>query len=263
MHARYFGPPAKRLFGVFDEPAPGGSSELGAVLCHPHGADYDSAFRSLRILAARLARAGVQVLRFDYLGTGDSAGDVEDASVPEWIDNIGAALHELRSRHELREVSLVGLRLGATLAALAAAGCQTVDRVVLWEPVVDGGEYLRTLRALHRSWLEEESRAGRAALSADDDALGYRLTERLRSDFERLSLLSLQKAPAPYVSIISQTPSSAHDLLAERLRGLGAGVDTDCVEGPTIWSRTPAMDQALVSSGVVQAIVARLTGVPR
>ncbi len=263
MRARYFGPSTRRLFGVFDEPAPGRASELGAVLCYPHGADYDSAFRSFRILAARLAKAGVQVLRFDYLGTGDSSGDVEDASLPEWIDNICTALHELRSSHELREVSLVGLRLGATLAALAAAECQIVDRVVLWEPVVDGGEYVRTLRALHRGWLEEELREGREALSADDDVLGYRLTDRLCGDLASVSLLSLQKAPAPYVHVLSQTPSSAHERLTDRLRALGAVVETDCVEGPAIWSRTPSMDQALVSNGVVQAIVARLTGSPR
>jgi pimeloyl-ACP methyl ester carboxylesterase len=263
MRARYFGPPARRLFGVFDEPPPGRSSELGAVLCYPHGADYDSAFRSLRLLAVRLAKAGVQVLRFDYLGTGDSAGDVEDASVAEWTDNIVTALHELRTAHELREVALVGVRVGATLAALAAAESQVVDRVVLWEPVVDGGEYVRTLRALHRGWLEEEVREGRDPLSAEDDALGYRLTDRLRADLESLSLLALQKAPAPSVHIVTQAASSTHERLSERLRALGALVETDSVEGPAVWSRTPSMDETLVSNAVVQTIVARVMGTPR
>lgn len=263
MRARYFGPPARRLFGVFDEPPPGRLSELGAVLCYPHGADYDGAFRSYRLLASRLAKAGVHVLRFDYLGTGDSAGDLDEASVPEWTDNIVTALHELRTAHELREISLVGLRLGATLAALAAAECQVVDRVLLWEPVVDGGEYVRTLRVLHRAWLEDELRQGREALSADDEALGYRLTDRLRTDLESLSLLLLQKAPAPHVHVLSHAASSAHERLGERLRALGAVVETDCVESPAIWSRTPSMDQALVSNAVVQTIVARLTGAPR
>jgi pimeloyl-ACP methyl ester carboxylesterase len=263
MRARYFGPSTRRLFGVFDEPVPGRASELGAVLCYPYGADYDSAFRSFRLLAARLAKAGILVLRFDYLGTGDSSGDVEDASLPEWIDNICTALDELRRSRDLREVALVGLRLGASLAALAAAECQVADRVVLWEPVIEGGEYVRTLRALHRGWLEVELRQGREALSADDDVLGYRLTHRLRGELESVSLLTLQKAPAPYVHILSQTPSSSHERLTERLRALGAIVETDCVEGPAIWSKNPSMDQALVSNGVVQAIMARLTGTPR
>ena len=263
MRARYFGPAARRLFGIFDEPVPGRACELGTVLCYPYGADYDSAFRSFRILAARLAKAGIQVLRFDYLGTGDSAGDVEDASLPEWIDNVCTAVHELRRSYELPEVALVGLRLGASLAALAAAECQNVDRVVLWEPVIEGGEYVRTLRTLHRGWLEDEWREGRETLSADDEVLGYRLTDRLRGELERVSLLTLPKAPAPYVHILSQTASSAHERLTERLRALGAGVETDCVEGPAIWSRSPAMDQALVSNSVLQAIMARLTGTPR
>jgi hypothetical protein len=40
-------------------------------------------------------------------------------------------------------------------------------------------------------------------------------------------------------------------------------VETDCVEGPTIWSRTPAMDEPRVPNGVVQTIVKRLAGASR
>jgi pimeloyl-ACP methyl ester carboxylesterase len=263
MQACFFGPPAKRLFGVFDEPASGGASELGVVLCYPHGADYDTAFRSFRILGTRLARAGFHVLRFDYLGTGDSSGGVDDASIAQWIADIVTAVHELRTSRELREVSLVGLRLGATLAALAAAECQRVNRLVLWEPVIDGREYLAAQRALHRGWVKDELRNGRGALEAEDDLLGYRLTERLRQDLENLSLWSLAQAPAPYLHVVDQEPSAEHQRLGEWLRGKGARVETACVEGPAVWSRTPAMEEARVPSGVLQAIVTRLAGASR
>lgn len=263
MRARFFGPPSGRLFGVFDEPATDDASDLGVVLCYPHGADYDTAFRAFRLLGTRLARAGFHVLRFDYLGTGDSSGDIDDASVSQWIADVVAAVHELRSSHELREVSLVGLRLGATLAALAAAECQGVNRVVLWEPVIDGREYVAAQRALHRAWVGDEVRNGREALDTEEDLLGYRLTERLRRDLESVSLWSLAKAPAPYLHVLSQKPSAEHERLIEWLRAKGARVETDCIEGPTVWSRTPAMDEARVPSGVVQAIVTRLVGAAR
>lgn len=263
MRVRFFGPPARRLFGVFDEPAGGGGSELGVVLCCPHGADYETSFRTFRMLGTRLARAGFHVLRFDYLGTGDSSGDVDDVSVAQWTADVIGAVHELRSSGDLREVSLVGLRLGATLAALAAAECQSVDRVVLWEPVIDGREYVAAQRALHRAWVNDEVRNGRKAPDTDEDLLGYRLTERLRRDLEKVSLWSLAKAPAPYVHVVSQKPSPEHERLSEWLRARGARVETDCIEGPTVWSRTPAMDEARVPSGVVQMIVTRLAAASR
>lgn len=103
MRAYFFGPPSKRLFGVLDEPAIGGASELGVVLCYPRGADYDSAFRSFRIPATRLAPAVCHVLRFDYLGTGDSAGDVDDASIPRWTADVVTAVGELRRSREFRD----------------------------------------------------------------------------------------------------------------------------------------------------------------
>jgi len=263
MRVSFFGPATRRLFGVFDEPAEGGARELGVVLCYPHGADYETSFRAFRLLGTRLARAGFRVLRFDYLGTGDSSGDIDDASVSQWVADVITAVHELRSSGDLREVSLVGLRLGATLAALAAAECQTVDRVVLWEPVIDGREYVKAQRALHRAWVDDEARNGRAAPETDEDLLGYRLTGRLRQDLESVSLWSLAKAPAPYVHVVSQNPSPEHDRLSEWLRAKGAQVEMDCIEGPTVWSRTPAMDEPRVPSGVVQAIVTRLAGAPR
>jgi pimeloyl-ACP methyl ester carboxylesterase len=248
---------------VFDEPASGGASDLGAVLCYPHGADYDAAFRSFRILGTRLARAGFHVLRFDYLGTGDSSGGIDDASIPQWIADVVTAVHELRKSCQLREVSLVGLRLGATLAAQAAAECQCVDRLVLWEPVIDGREYVATQRALHRAWVDDEARDGRRAQEAEDELLGYRLTKRLRQELESMSLWSLAKAPAPYLHVLSQKPSPEHERLSERLRAMGARVETDCVEGPMVWSRTPAMDEARVPNAVVQTIVTRLAGASR
>jgi uncharacterized protein len=263
MRVCYFGPPTRRLFGVFDEPATGGASEVGVVLCYPHGPEYATAFRSFRILGTRFSRAGFHVLRFDYLGTGDSSADIEDASIPQWIADIVTAVHELRSSHALREVSLIGLRLGATLAALAAVECQRVDRLVLWEPVTDGQEYVATQRALHRAWVDEEVRDGREALLADDELLGYRLTDRLRRDLENVSLWSLSRVPAPYIYVLSQKPSHEYERFAEQLRAKGARVDTDCVDGPTIWSKTPSMDEALVPNGVLQAIVTRLAGASR
>lgn len=263
MRACYFGPPDRRLFGVFDEPATGGASEVGVVLCYPYGPDYSTAFRSFRVLATRLARAGFHVLRFDYLGTGDSQGDDDDASITQWIADVNAAVLELRGSLGLREVSLIGLRLGATLAALAAARFQQADRLVLWEPVIVGREYVSTQLALHRAWVDEEMRDGRQAQSADDELLGYRLTEGLRHDLENVNLGSLAKVPAPYVYVVNQNTSHESECLAKLLREKGGQVELARVEGPTIWSRTPSMDEALVSNGAIQAIVTWLAGTSR
>ena len=258
--ARYFGP-HRRLFGIFDEPAT--PSDRGVVLCYPHGADYDSAFRSLRILGTRLSRAGFHVLRFDYLGTGDSWGDIEDASIGQWTEDTVAAIHELRTSCDLRQIAVVGLRLGATVATLAAAECGAVDQLVAWAPVFEGREYLAALRAQHQQWLKDEKRSGRAKLAADDDLLGYRLTPSIKSDLENLSLLSLSKLPAPSVYVVNQEPSADRPEFTAWLRARGANVDADVIDGPTIWSRTPSMPEASVPNRSLQMIVNWIAGASR
>ena len=79
-------------------------------------------YRVWRILAERLAGVGFDVLRFDYEGTGDSAGDPEEPGRLEaWIGNIERVVEEARALAGASEVALVGLRIGATLALQAAA----------------------------------------------------------------------------------------------------------------------------------------------
>lgn len=253
----YFGPPARQLFGVFDAPFARVPGKLGVVLCYPHGRDYVAAHRAFRVLATRLAGAGFPVLRFDYSGTGDSWGDPEQASSEQWIDDIVTAIHQLRAVHGSLDVALVGLRMGAALATRAAVECPAIERLVLWEPVTDGREYVAELCARHQAWLDAEVRERRHArsLAQDDELLGYRFLESMRLDLESVSLSSIPKSPAPEVLLVSQETSAQYDGLVRRLVELGSRVDTRCVEGPKVWGTSPGMEQALVPNDVVQAIV--------
>lgn len=140
MNALYFGPAAKRLFGYMHVPA--GNPTRAAVLCAPYGAEYQNSHRTIRFLAKRLSSSGFQVLRFDYAGTGDSWGDSIEADFVAWTEDVRAAVNEVRQSSGVGEVDLVGLRLGATVAARAAAGDPGIRRLVLWDPVVDGKAWL-------------------------------------------------------------------------------------------------------------------------
>ncbi|MCU1491272.1 MAG: exosortase system-associated hydrolase 2, partial [Acidimicrobiaceae bacterium] len=86
--------------------------------------------------------------RFDYCGTGDSSGRSEDVeSVDDWVEDITCAVREVR-RLGATQVGLVGLRLGATLAALAAQRDGDIEALALWDPCSQGRGLLREQRAL-------------------------------------------------------------------------------------------------------------------
>ncbi len=142
MQLYYFGSSKKPLFGVH-HPAQGKTRRRECVvLCPAMGTELLRSYRAFRQLATMLAKDGYDVLRFDYYGTGDSSGECTDGTIEQWQQDIGTAIEELKDVSEVNEVSLVGLRLGGTLAAKVAQAEQ-VSKLILWEPVTNGVEYTK------------------------------------------------------------------------------------------------------------------------
>lgn len=156
MSAFFFGPAERQLFGFYH--APRGAGTGAAVLCPSWGPEYQYAHRALRVTARRLAENGFHVLRFDYSGVGDSWGDTTDGDLDRWPDDVALAVHELKAMSNQPRIDLVGLRIGATTAARAAAALSDIRRIVLWDPVLDGAAWTRRFkqsRPVQRSGADE------------------------------------------------------------------------------------------------------------
>jgi uncharacterized protein len=133
---RYFGRADSMLYGVFD-PAATPRLRRAMLLLNPGGWEYVRAHRTLRLLATRLATAGIDVLRFDYSGTGDSWGDVDaDITLERWLDDAEEAADELRALAGVDRIGVLGLRLGARVALeLTQRRGIRFERLGLWDPV--------------------------------------------------------------------------------------------------------------------------------
>lgn len=160
----------------------------GIVMCAPLGYEQVHAHRNWRYLADALAGAGFRVLRFDYHGTGDSAGSDEDPErVTTWTANVRDALAYLRSSG-CTKISLLGLRLGATLAAQVAT-LEEIDSLLLWAPVVHGRHYVREQKALS---LTASIKAPPPNDGTDDiDAAGFVITSATAEELAKIDLLKL------------------------------------------------------------------------
>jgi exosortase A-associated hydrolase 2 len=187
MTPLYFGTSTRRLFGVY-HPARGRARRRAVVLCHPWGAEYIRAHRAMRHFSRLLADAGFDVLRFDYFGTGDSAGELPEANLDGWLEDIETAIEEVMDTTGVSKVTLAGLRLGATLAAAAAArGRRRVDTLVLWEPIHDGAEYVAALRS-ETSWVQPRA----LEEGGGHEISGFELSAAMAGQIEALRLAELE-----------------------------------------------------------------------
>jgi pimeloyl-ACP methyl ester carboxylesterase len=193
-HALYFGPEERRLFGWLHLPD-GGTARAGVVLCQPVGYEYVSAHRTFRVLAEDLAAAGFAAIRFDYDGTGDSAGDHRDPGrVDAWTGSVRAATEVLR-KAGASTVGAVGMRLGATLAAAAVADGEDLAALVLWDPAWSGKAFVRQLRALHMLGLD-----GAGASESGDGSMavaGTVYTAETVAELRALASADLHEWPSP------------------------------------------------------------------
>lgn len=130
------------------------------VVCTAMGHEATRANRNLQQLAIRLSQDGFDVVRFDYSCTGNSTGREDSATLEDWRCDITAVVNHVRRDSSADtatpKVSLLGIRLGATL--LAQTPLEDIETAILWDPILCGQDYLNLLRSMHRFELESLTR---------------------------------------------------------------------------------------------------------
>lgn len=242
----FFGTSARRLFGIYTPALGGGAEVRAAVVCHPLGQEYLRAHRSTRLLATQLARAGIHVLRFDYYGTGDSGGDFAEGDLAGWRDDVETAVEELKEMVGAHQIGLAGLRLGGTLAASVAARRDDVHRLALWDPIVDGREYLRALAAL------SPGTAPGGALEVE----GFVLPERLARELEAEALDALVPSLPARTLVVASDPAPLRGTVRSSLaEHPGGAIVVEEIPGPRPWVEDQSSGIGAVPAALLQRVV--------
>lgn len=195
--------------------------EHAVVIAAPLGYEQIHAHRSLRHLADALAHSGIPALRFDWHGTGDSAGLDEDPDRwTVWSANLRDAVELVKRQFGVRHVSVVGLRLGATVAATSLAS-PDIENLVLWAPVVSGKTYVREMTAIDRTSEIASSESG------DLEPSGFVLSDETAKAVAQVHLLHSPPLHCPTLIVSREDLAAADGKLYEAY--LAAGNVTDHV----------------------------------
>lgn len=259
-----FGPADLALFGAL-HPAEGESAKLGVLLCNPFGQEAIRIHRFYRVLADRLAQAGIPCMRFDYFGTGESDGDDLDGSLPRWCQDIRLAHQELQRRIPCQRVAWVGARLGATLAVMASSGDVPgphPDALVLWEPIMDGPRYLQTLARDHVAAVASPYRpaVAQAAEQPRGEALGFAMSEHLIQQMAHIDLATQGQTSARHLTIVAKSSDARMKAWLKQYKQAGGDGRALPLTVPFEWTSEEAMNTALVPPAALQLLSKVLEG---
>lgn len=241
----YFASGEHRLFGWLHRPSKQ-SAALGLVICNPFGYEAICSHRSVRTFAEAAAAAGVPALRFDYVGTGNSDDlDPGAEQISVWTQDVLAAVRELQRASGVERVCLLGFRLGALLATLAAAQCEAASSLILAAPVISGRRYLRELRMVHLAASQNAVVAPTPGAAAEEGASeesfevsGFALSPATIRTLTAVDMTSISVAPAQKILILDRTDLPAAARWNELLNRLGVRTKYLCLPGivQMIWT---------------------------
>ena len=251
MNPFFFGRSQQPLFGIY-HPAKGDVRGHGVVLCTPIGQEYMRTHRALRQLALQLTKAGFDVLRFDFSGIGDSAGDNELGSLSAWQADTTLAIDELKDSANVKRVSVVGIRIGASVAYLASRERDDIDTVVLWDPVVSGAEYVDELIAL-------ADEPGKAPPGRTIGVTGFALTASFRDELRAFDLTRAGASASRRLFQVASELRPAYDSAREHFKPLGTRFQHADIPSGGNWDDAEQMGAILLPQAIIQSIVLHLS----
>jgi pimeloyl-ACP methyl ester carboxylesterase len=251
MNPLFFGSSNHPLYGVFHPAIGSNAKKEGVLLCPPFGQEYMRSHRAFRQLALLLNKKGYAVLRFDYRGTGDSSGDIEDTNTDEWLADIQTAAEELKETARVEKIHMVGLRLGAILAS-AASGNIDISKLVLWDSLRSGLAYDEELQ------VEMKKEGDDAAFNHIDQNgtlhfNGFPLVKSVRDGLRKLDLLSTPPKAEKILQVVSKETDCSRAL--HQAWSSTPNYTYELTPAPGNWNYVDDFGGILLPQPVIQCIV--------
>lgn len=196
----------KLFYAVHGDPV----SRCAWLFCNPFLEEKTFSQSVYVAWARRIADEGGLAIRFDYEGDGDSEGTGETVGLQDWVDDAVAVSEFARTRFRLENIYLFGLRLGGSVACLAAQHVPCAG-LLLWDPVIKGEPYFQDCLKINlttqlatykrvtvgRKQLLEQFAAGETV-----NIGGHEVSSKMAQEIRRLDISNLLEASPAVVDVI-------------------------------------------------------------
>jgi uncharacterized protein len=260
-------PAGGQRFALFHPPV--GTCHGQLLFLHAFAEEMNKSRRMVGLAAKAMAAQGFAVLQIDFLGCGDSSGELADASWADWVADGVSGAQWLLERYNA-PLWLWGERAGCLLATQVATALSRPCHFLFWQAQTQGKLVLQQFLRLKMASQMQQGQQGASkgvteALLAElaagrhVDVAGYRLGPELTQGLAAATL-----APPPlqakqrllWLELSSREPASllpASQAALGQWQAAGYAVASAAVAGPPFWQTSeiedaPAMVQASLSS---------------
>ncbi len=259
MEPLYFDELEREKFGIYHSPNSAAMNEKAVLICYPLMQEHIRTYKACQELAEQLSDAGFHVLRFDYTGTGDSRGDLIDCNIDIWLNDIKAAAKELRDLSGIDSISVLGIRMGATLAATSGLG--KINQLLMWDPIIDGKRYLSGLKSIHRQMMDNRDHFPKErrdiVTEGMQELVGFCMTNCLYSQIGNIGTSFDSASLDTKISVISSHSNDTESLM--QFSSSRQSVQLLQIDEPAGWNELEQFESMLMPFKTIKKIVGILT----
>lgn len=217
--------------GSLHRPSTRTGNGAAVIICAPAGRDARWTYHALFHWAEQLACEGYLVLRYDLLGEGDSLG-LDDAADQwaAWVKGVRQAADFVRTQTGVSQLFVCGLRIGATLACVAAEDVKP-DGLILWDPLPSGKAWLKELRLAYAMQIGAHS---------DDDTIECNGLYLSAATIQALEAVDIAHLKTEWPPLLLASPVGAKRLLTV----FGDQADSTPFAGYTLFFKDSYVNQA-------------------
>jgi pimeloyl-ACP methyl ester carboxylesterase len=133
----------KKIFGILHLPKTVQKCPV-VLFCHGFGGNKSSRWRFSVLLSEALSKQGIASLRFDFRGSGDSEGSLEEITPQKQLEDIVVCTDYLFSHPNIDKdrFGIIGRSFGGAIATAAAATIKNTKSLALLSPFFDAATWL-------------------------------------------------------------------------------------------------------------------------
>lgn len=174
------------------------------LFCPPLFEDANNTRHAYSKCAQQLEAQQIASVIFDYSGTGDSAGELIDASMTTWQTELTQQIDEIEQQFPKVKVTL----LACCSAALVFndALLERASDIVLWHPELNGKKYLNQLNRMAKLQPADNHYTNEASISL---IAGYELSTSLTNELTAVNVTFSTNNTILWCELSMQTPVPA------------------------------------------------------